>query len=121
MDQKFRYERAWDVYKRFFLPFWTEEITEDKRGTPISHLYIWISQYTKRTNGCEKIRLIAEEATKSEQAKCTLVIHGNEILSAVGGSKHTAKWRVGKQAMAISRDLQNPFDEKYCSCNTTIL
>ncbi len=97
------------------MPFWANEITEDKRGTPISHLYNWISQYTKHVK-CEKIKLSAEEAMKNKPAKCTLLIHGKEILSAVGGSKHTAKWRVGKKAVAMSTDLQCPFDEKYCSC-----
>jgi endoribonuclease Dicer len=116
VDQRFRYEKVWDVYKKFLLPFWTNEITENKRGTPISHLYNWISQYTKQNNGCEKIKLSAEEAGKNKPAKCTLLIHGKEILSAEGGSKHTAKWRVGKKALAMSHDLHNPFDEKFCTC-----
>lgn len=104
------------MYKKFLVPFWTEEITENKRGTPISHLYNWISQYTKQNNGCEKIKLSAEEAVKNKPAKCTLFIHGKEILFAEGGSKHTAKWRVGKKAIDLSRDLHNPFDGKYCTC-----
>jgi hypothetical protein len=60
--------------------------------------------------------LSAEEAGKNKPAKCTLLIHGKEILSAEGGSKHTAKWRVGKKALAMSHDLHNPFDEKFCTC-----